>query len=228
MAQPQPVAAAQPQPAPVAQGQAQPVATTGPAPVAYSPSASSEPIYAEAEEAEADPYEDDRRVSITFSPIHLLFPVFELTVEARIAHKLGVAIVAGGGTISSDDVEYDDGSGVRTEEITATVWEAGAQVRYYVFGGFDHGMQLGAEALYVHVSVDDVGSTNVSGTGEGLGIGPFVGYKIATRAGFTFDGQLGLQYYAVQAEASDDTGESASDEESAVAPMLNLNVGWSF
>jgi hypothetical protein len=40
-----------------------------------------------------------RSVSITLSPVHLLFPIFELTVEARPVNHVGIAVVGGVGSI---------------------------------------------------------------------------------------------------------------------------------
>ena len=88
-------------------------------------------------------------------------------------------------------------------------------------------MQLGVEALYVHASADDVDSSSVSATAQGLAIGPYVGYKFIADVGFTFNAQLGVQYVTARGEAASDT-ESASASDSNIVPLLNLNIGWSF
>jgi hypothetical protein len=49
-----------------------------------------------------------------------------------------------------------------------------------------------------------------------------------TDAGFTFQPQLGFQYLVTSARVQDDSGNSASAEDSAVIVLLNLNLGWSF
>jgi hypothetical protein len=59
-------------------------------------------------------------------------------------------------------------------------------------------------------------------------VGPLIGYKLITSAGFTFFVQGGFQYVFVHAEASDDQGQSAQADASDFIPLLNLNVGWSF
>jgi len=154
-----------------------------------------------------------RRVfSLTMSPLHLFLPVVELTGEARVADKLGIAGIAGAGKVSDDSA-----SGTK---LTAGVWELGAQVRYYLFGDFRHGMQLGAELLYMHLS-----SSELAVSGAGVAVGPFAGYKIITDIGFTFDAQLGVEYVAARAETND-LARKASDH--SFIPLLNLNVGWSF
>src|SRR6185369_10478727 len=82
--------------------------------------------------AEDAPAHPRRIVSLTISPLHLTLPVLELTGEYRALDKLGVAVIAGVG-------RYTDNN------LSAAAYEAGAQVRYYVVGDFRHGMQVGAE-----------------------------------------------------------------------------------
>ena len=160
-----------------------------------------------------------RQLAVTFSPIHLILPLVEVTVELRVADKLGLAGILAGGTV---DVKTDK---VTTDKFTA--YEVGAQLRYYLLGSFEHGMQLGAEVLYLGVSSDDVAGGNVSADGAGLAAGPFLGYKYTSDIGFTFDCQLGVEKLLISAEAKSGAVE-AKEEEDVVIPLLNLNVGWSF
>jgi hypothetical protein len=170
--------------------------------------------------APKDPPDVQHQVSITISPVHLAVAIVEAMVEYRVDDKVGMAGILGGGQIT---VKADDG-----EEMSFTVFEAGAQARYYVLGNFIHGMQVGVEVLYAYVSTKDE-DLDVSAVGKGLAVGPFVGYKIATNSGFTFDAQLGAQYMVVKASAeADSTGETASASDSDVLTLLNLNIGWSF
>jgi hypothetical protein len=144
----------------------------------------------------------------------------EVTGEGRLASKFGLAGVVGVGSIEGD---LPDPSGnVRTEIFS--VWEIGASARYYLLGDFDHGMQLGAEVLYVNV---DVEGENVSGTGAGTALGPFIGYKVSADFGLTFDSQLGFQFVVGRVEA-ESGGAMAEGEANAVVPLLNLNLGWAF
>ncbi len=160
-------------------------------------------------------------VSITFSPLHLFMPIFELTVEAKISPHFGAALIGGYGSVTLED--EIDGS-----EITLTSYEIGGQVVGYPIHDFDS-LQLGIEGLWVHVDLPETqtDTATISGTGAGFAVGPFVGYKLITSPGFTFFGQLGAQYIAVTAEARAD-GESSRDRESRIIPLLNLNAGWSF
>jgi hypothetical protein len=149
-----------------------------------------------------------RRVfSLTISPIHLLLPVVELTGEARVHDQVGLAFIGGVG-------RYTD----KNLGVSASVYEAGGQLRFYVLGDFRHGMQVGAEALYLHLS-----DPNLSATGEGLAAGPFLGYKVMTDAGFTFDTQLGFEHLFVRGAS----GSSTSSGETNIV-LLNANIGWSF
>jgi len=166
----------------------------------------------------ADDDDVQHNYSITISPVHLALPVAELTAEFRVTDQTGVAALIGAGKATTTDSLGN--------EDTFDVYEAGASFRYYMLGSFIHGMQLGAEVLYAYVSGSE---GTVSGTGEGLVAGPFVGYKVATNVGFTFDAQLGVQVGLIQAEAEDSSdGDSAEDEDSALIPLLNINIGWSF
>ena len=112
--------------------------------------------------------------SLTLSPIHLILPVAELTGEFRIMDKLGVAAVLGFGAMDASKTSF-------------WVLELGGQVRWYPVGTFIHGMQLGFEAMYVEISGDNVEGSGASGVGQGMAMGPFLGYKIATNVGFTFE-----------------------------------------
>jgi len=150
------------------------------------------------------------RVSITFSPIHLVLPVLEVTTEVRIAPPASVAVILGAGRVTADGADE-----------AATVTELGIQGRYYPIGRRRHRMQVGAELLYIHGEGTSGGAT---ATADGVAIGPFVGYKFTAGIGFTFDAQLGFQRVGIGASSSD--GQTAEDKD--WIPLINLNVGWSF
>lgn len=164
--------------------------------------------------------EKTRLASVTFSPIHLVFPIVEVTAEFAVTPKIGVAGILGAGT-----VKLENSRGETVERLRA--WELGAHFNYYVIGSFDHGMQLGVEALYLKVTRPEGSSDQISVSGAGLALGPYAGYKIIAGPGFTFEANLGVQYVAVRAEASSTTA-STSASERRVIPLVNLNVGWSF
>jgi hypothetical protein len=162
-----------------------------------------------------------RNVTLTFSPIHLLFPVFEAMAEIRVANGFGIAAIGGYGEIAVEDVFGND--------YKFTAYVVGGQIAGYLQHPF-HGLQLGAEVLYLKVETkEEVGTrVRVTGVGDGLAIGPFVGYKLVTEGGFTFLVQGGAQYMAVRAEAKSGDGQFAQEEDSRLIPLLNLNIGWSF
>ena len=158
------------------------------------------------------------QVSLTFSPLHLLLPLFELQGEYALSRHVGVALIAGIGSVSTTT------SGDSESGTSFFVWEIGAKVAGYLVGDFEEGLQVGAEALYLNVSAeasDDFSSGSVFG--NGFSLSPFIGYKIIADFGLTFEAQLGPAIIFASAES--DT-ESAS--EVVIGPMLNLNLGWSF
>ena len=190
-----------------------PAASPSPPPVYYYPPAYPYllPAY---EPPEAPP--PMPTVSLTFSPLHLLLPVLELTGELRLGTQGGVALIAGGGWITDT---ASDGT-----KVTFWVYEVGSQLRYYVTGNFRRGLHIGAEILYLHVngSLD-----NVTGVAQGLALGPFFGWKTVSHAGFTFEVQGGVEIVTAGTQVTDSSGGSTSSDVEYV-PLLNLNIGWSF
>jgi hypothetical protein len=159
-----------------------------------------------------------RVLCLTISPIHLFLPVVELTAEGRVHDKVGIAVLGGAGNVSED-------ASNTAPAISATVIEAGLQGRYYLLGDFRHGLQLGAEALYLHLRENNIAT--VSAFAEGIAVGPFLGYKYTADIGFTFDSQLGFQRVGLAGEASGN-GQTVNRRDSDYIVLLNLNVGWSF
>ena len=177
-----------------------------------SATAAAQPAGAPPPVIEAEASRDLPVFSLTFSPAHLILTTLEVTGEARLAPRLSAAVIGGLGRFGSIDPLEEDGH--------TTVYELGGQVRWYALGDFRRGLQLGAEVLYVGLSTEG-GSRRL--LGEGLGVGPFVGYKHVFDLGLTLDGQLGAQAIAVRAGDGD---SSSSDR--TVGVLLNLNAGWSF
>ncbi|MCH2109516.1 MAG: hypothetical protein MK135_09305 [Polyangiaceae bacterium] len=141
--------------------------------------------------------DEEHNISLTISLPHLVLTIGELTGEVKLPVNLSVAAIAAYGRFTG-----------------LSIWEVGAQGRYYLLGDFDHGMSLGVEALYMSVGgwEDSFFGSEASG---GVFVGPFIGYKIATDLGFTFDSALGIQYVT-------GTGQAMA------FPLINANIGWSF
>lgn len=146
-------------------------------------------------------------VAITTSPLHLVVPMAEVTAEVRVADRVGVSVIVGVGSFRE-----------QTTDEKISLFEGGASVRYYLTGSFRRGLQLGAEAVYVDASGD---AMDVEAAG--LGLSPFLGYKWTHRSGITLEGQLGATVMTARA-----TSETATASDSAVGPMLNLQIGYSF
>jgi hypothetical protein len=142
--------------------------------------------------------------SLTTNPVYLVYPVVEIAAEFRVGDSIGLTAIGAAGTAN----------------IAATWfvgWLAG-EFRYYLVGSFIHGMQIGAHIQGTYIATNNVLGTGIGGTGAGLVAGPFLGYKIATNVGFTFDTQLGPLF--LLGNHSSDVGD--------VAPLIRISVGWSF
>lgn len=169
--------------------------------------------------ASAAPEKHDNSVALSVSPIHLLFPVFEVTAELLVSPQFSVALVAGAGSISIETTSNGD-----TTTDKFTVYELGAQGRYYFYGTAQEGALAGVELMYAHVSGETDGA---SGVGKGLGVGPIVGYKWVWDSGFFIDLNGGVLFLVAEGEATDGE-ETSSSEASSVGPNLNFNLGLSF
>jgi hypothetical protein len=169
-------------------------------------------LSASAAHADAPSPAAEPSITISISPLHLVLPIVELTAEVKVAPGFGVAVIGGAGTLKAS-------SG--TERYAAI--EGGVNARYYLTGAF-HGVELGAEALYVHVANS---ATDVTAQAAGLAVGPYAGYKWIQSSGLTLEAQLGVDYLTARADAMSGT-TSASSSTSAWGPLLNLQAGWSF
>lgn len=159
--------------------------------------------------------------ALTVSPLHLIVPMLELTGELRLGEDFGVAAVLGFGRLS-DEVTRADGT---LEDERLTIYEGGAQLRYYLLGNFEQGLQIGVEGLYVYVDRDE--DETLDASAEGLTVGGFLGYKYTAGGGFTAEAQVGMGYLVVdgRGEAS---GETTRESDEDTVPLLNINLGWSF
>jgi hypothetical protein len=129
-------------------------------------------------------------VSITFAPIPLAFRVAQVTAEARLPASFSLGAVFAIGFYSPP------------------LLQLGLQGRYYLLGGFDHGMPLFAEFLYTRAP-DSV-----------LQVNPLLGYKLSFKVGLTFDVAAGASFWVVR------TGSYRDD--AWVSPYFKANLGWSF
>lgn len=136
----------------------------------------------------------DHEITLTLDPITFAVwaPFLEITGEYQASQKIGAAIIGG--------------IGYRDSEL---VWDAGGQANGYVYGDFNAGILVGAEALVIAPEVADELSTSV---------GAYAGGKYAFSEGPTGMLQLGASY--TMPELDLDAGE--------VGFLINLGLGWSF
>jgi hypothetical protein len=176
----------------------------------------------------------ERNYTLTIQPALLAVPIVVLMYETRLTEPMSVAVFGGYGSF-----EYDRAG----ETVDATVYGAGAQVRFYAFDrhrdararyGEPH---LGVQALWAHGEGDEEDGgffgtfgDDVWGRGEQFMAGPFIGYKYTAGFGLTAEVQLGAQAGARYSYGGE--GNSTIDDESQWEfkwlPIANLGVGWSF
>jgi hypothetical protein len=150
--------------------------------------------------ARAQKVEPWHRLTITISPLHLTRPIFEMTSEARLAPRLGAAVITGIGSIGTDTNR-------------ARYWNVGGQFITYPFGTFENGVQLGFEAQYIGLSGSRQAMNLVDGAVNSVNLAPFVGYKIVTSFGLSLHIQSGVAYATAPGK---------------FGALFNAGLGWSF
>jgi hypothetical protein len=184
--------------------------------------------------SQASPDYVERNYTLTVQPILLAVPIGVVMYETRLTEEMGVAVFGGYGQF-----EYErDG-----EQVDATVYGAGTQVRFYAFDrhtdprarfGEPH---AGIQALWAHgEGAEEEGGffgsfgDEVWGRGEQFMAGPFVGYKYTLGFGLTAEVQLGAMAGARYSYGGE--GVSGVDDEAKWEfkwlPIGNFGVGWSF
>jgi hypothetical protein len=164
---------------------------------------------AAAQEAKTEPAANERSTAtISVSPVHLYYRMVEAEAELKAAPHVGLGLILGGGRASDPN-----------ETVTGTAYEAGLQINWYALAPF-RGLHLGVESISLKISdVMDDPFAHASG----FSVGSYVGYKLQSEEGLSLIAQAGVQYIAA-------TGASSTQmiDDHVVAPLLNLNVGWSF
>lgn len=150
-----------------------------------------------------DREESYRRLTLGVNLPYLAVPVFQLHAELALTGRWSAALRAGLGK-----------SGVGHEQ---WVGELGGQATYYLTGNFDRGMQVGLDVRGTAYE----GEGHLFGLGDGLALGPYVGYKRVFGYGITLGAQLSVQG-VLFGEV-----ETVEDENNRVLPYLLLYTGWS-
>ena len=165
-----------------------------------------------------------RQVGVTFDPFQLLFPIFQMHVDVRINDDFGVGLIGGFGKSKVDYVTV----GNEAAPPPAALFQIGAKAVYYAQGDFEGGLHVGVEALYTHAKLEGRSALNVASIGglvAGLIVGPVIGWKLVTKAGFTFDSSFGIGLIAQKQKSSDPL--APTDDRSAVL-ISHLLIGWTF
>jgi len=165
-----------------------------------------------------------RNVTLTFDPLELLFPIFQMHADFRVGDDFAVGLIGGYGQAKVDALLLPN----EPLPPKAPLWQVGAKATYFAQGDFEGGMHVGLEAVYTHAKLEGrtaLGTGSVSGLAAGLIAGPIVGWKLVTKAGFTFDSAIGVGLIAYKQKSSDP--DAPKDDRAAVL-MSHLLIGWSF
>lgn len=139
------------------------------------------PRVAAAEEKKEEE-ERPKTAYLSFSPVHLTRPIFEMTGEMALSRKWSVSVTAGAGTIYRQ-----------------AYWNAGMQLLAYPVGNFERGLQLGVETQYASFA-GGLSSNTVTGIVNTPAIAPVIGFKW-TFSSFTVSTQAGVAFAPLGSEA---------------------------
>lgn len=155
--------------------------------------------------------------TISFSPLHLFYPMLLGMGEYRLTEDVGIAGIGGIGYLSENHFIHTD----EDLRYSALMLQVGSQINFYPMRDFA-GLHIGAQGSLAHVRMEFDGAT---GTGTGVGVHGYGGYKGVSSFGLTFVGQLGVGYTVATATATDGT-MAASATDSGFGFLLTLNLGW--
>jgi hypothetical protein len=157
------------------------------------------------EEAEAVNY----GATVTFSPVHLIYPIFKAMGEFRVQDNFGLGALVGIGEINKH-----------------RYLAFGAQAIWYPQNNFNRGVQLGSQLQFERAHAEVLGSL-VTHQVDSVAFGGFLGYKAVADFGLTLVAQGGIQYGMVTVTESvgSYTGTGGA---SGLDLLITLNLGWSF
>ena len=183
------------------------------------------PVPAHAENAVATLDSGPRKLVISTSPGRAFMPVLELGAELNLNDQMGVAAIVAGGFFRELDTRTPEGD---FERETRRCLQAAVQFRYYLFGDFDKGMIVGAEAFSSFVRRDVENS--IRPYHEGVWAGPMVGYKYTFRSGLMLSAvfSLGVALYRPPGLSEDEVPGDVDVHNNWLMPWPNVNLGWAF
>jgi len=200
----------------------------GAPPPGYAPPPPGYPAAYEPPPPPPPPEPEPRTVSLTLAPLYLFLPVVEVMAELRIINHLGVAGFAGYGSVTLPIREVDSTTGAVVErDLTSNVLDLGLQGVWYPIAPFDS-LELGVQFEWAHAEATEASEATTRGLAFGVAVGPFIGYKEVTSVGFTFLVQGGIKYAFLRTEPKSANGTTSVEEDSGLALLLTLNIGWSF
>jgi hypothetical protein len=182
------------------------------------PSANTAPspriVYVDSPETAALPAPAPRENTLSLSLLPLVRGFVQLAYQRRIYSWLGV-----GGLVGIGNAEVPT-SGQRI------AFELAPQVFAYPIGSFNHGMQVGFEVDLLRSSGSSAdGALKTTGTSINPAI--LAGYKVDVFGGFAIQAHLGLRL-AYSSLTVKSTASQARSSDTALEPILRLNVGYSF
>jgi hypothetical protein len=158
-----------------------------------------------------------RDIYISLETVKILSrPFFEVDGEYRLHERFSAGALVGLGRriIGPTDKQFG--------------WTLGVQGLAYPVGSFHNGLQVGVEVVYGGLSGrGTAGGVTLKQKASEVGPGAFVGYKLESKVGFTFNVQLGARYMFYRVTVDD--GASEATNASGKAEVLGrINAGWSF
>jgi hypothetical protein len=193
------------------------------------------PATAAAKDGPKDRPMADHERTITVAALRLTNPMVQLDYEQALSDKTSFSVGAGYGRYNSlwlrlvNSLASDADVALRIPQVSAT----GAYT--YYFKGFNRGWYTGGTLEYDRYTPRVEAGDEEADTGlrsfSNLTVGPHIGYKIATKKGFTFSWDTGGGYqFGFGDAATQDflfytTPRIAS---SRFALLGSLNLGWSF
>jgi hypothetical protein len=151
-------------------------------------------------------------LSVTTSPLYLLYSLWNVQAEYSVGGKTSVALELAGGKRSNEES-----------------WLTGFQYRYYFVPPARHGIYGAGNALWFHVRETDLRSDGLGGPPRqvwdnhyAIVAGPTLGYKYVHPSGFTVDLHLGAGVAWLKDEGQDWMLNAYP------GILIGTNLGWSF
>lgn len=171
----------------------------------------------------------DHDHTITTTPLQLASPTVMLDYEKRVSERIGVSAGAGYGRYNSLWLRIANSAAEAAGGEYAIQQVAGSTGVHLYFRDFNRGWFSGLGLEYVRYTprLESEGSeTDTAESFSNIRIGPTLGYKIASKKGFTFSMEMGMGYSMVTGDTAGSIAPAIS--ESGLRGLGNVKLGWSF